>query len=487
MAQDSNLTALKRLLYKIFYSPTLMSWTEQITVVVHGLVITSIILVKFDNTSYAFWMTIKALVDFALLADAGFGHTLERSVAFFYAGAKKLPKNIKEYEDTEEVAGVPNMERLFALLCTSRGIYFVLSFLTIILLGTIGTITLWNLFEISHQSKEFWFTYILMIIQSFVLIQSLKWRSFIKGIRHVATYSRFLTILGVIKIFGFFILLMNNLGMLYLQFYLLVESVFVTIYLRNFIAGWFKDKGINIGNSFKIDREIFKSLWSVSWKSGLNTIGYFFTSKGINLLIAQLKNTSLMSGFFFTYQILGFIKNFAHTPVYAHYPDYYGLIAVKKFKEYKQDASVRLFIMFLIIFAGFISFGLLGNYMLEILGTDKRLVIAPIFIILSVYFFLDLHALIHGTIYISTNDVPFLIPGLLTGAATVVIGYLVIPRYGLLGLVLVQLGTNLMCNLWFSSYLSLRLTKWKLNDYLYDIFIGGSKYWIDRIKEYLKR
>jgi hypothetical protein len=81
--------------------------------------------------------------------------------------------------------------------------------------------------------------------------------------------------------------------------------------------------------------------------------------------------------------------------------------------------------------------------------------------------------------------VPFLIPGLLTGLATVTIGYFMIPHYGLLGLVSVQLVTNLMCNAWFSSYLSLRLTKWRLNDYFYDIFIGGAKYWIERTKGYL--
>src|SRR4030042_6818488 len=102
---------LKRIIYKIIYSPTLMSWTEQITVIVHGLVITSVILVKFDDLSYSYWLIVKALLDFALLADAGFGHTLERSVAFFYSGAKKLPKNIKDYENSEEHEGEPNMER----------------------------------------------------------------------------------------------------------------------------------------------------------------------------------------------------------------------------------------------------------------------------------------------------------------------------------------------------------------------------------------
>lgn len=470
----------------MIHSPTFMSWTEQVTVIVHGLVITSIILVKFDDLTYSFWMTLKALFEFAFLADIGFGHTLERSVAFFFAGAKKLPRNIKDYESSMEDTGEINLERLKALLYTSRGIYLALSTLTLIILGTIGVITLWNLFTLGNHTSELWITYILLIAQAFISIQSLKWRSFMKGTKYVAFYSRINTIIGVVRIFSFFLILFNNGGILYLQSYLLAETLFANLYVRNFVLKWFRKMGTSVTGSFKIDRGIFQSLWSVSWKSGLNTMGYFFTNRGINLLTAQLKNTGLMSGFFFTYQILGFIKNFAHTPVYAHYPDYYGLIAIKKFKELKNDIRVRLFLMFIIILSGFLSFGLLGNWALDLIGTDKRIVDASIYMMLSIYLFLDLHAIVHGTIYISTNDVPFLIPGLLTGLATVILGFVVIPHYGLQGLVFVQLSCNLAVNAWFSSYLSLKLLKWPFASYLYDILINGSIYWLNRVKGYLK-
>ena len=98
-----------------------------------------------------------------------------------------------------------------------------------------------------------------------------------------------------------------------------------------------------------------------------------------------------------------------------------------------------------------------------------------------------MHALIHGTFYISTNDVPFLIPGLITGAVTIGVGYLVIPDYGLLGLVIVQFLANLACNFWFSTYLSLKLTRWPFLVYLNDVFIEGYKYWFNRISGYIKK
>lgn len=464
-----------------------MSWAQQVAAIVHGLAITSIILVKFSNDSYAFWMTIKILMELALLADVGFSHTLERSVAFFFEGAKKLPRNIRDYEKTAETSSGVNIERLKALLYTSRGIYLILSGLTIIVISTIGTATLWNLFNIGNHSKEFWITYLLMILQTFIIIQSIKWKAFVRGIRQVALFARINTIINVLRIFVFLVILLNNKGMLFLQSYLVLESVFTAYYFRDYIIKWFRRNGVRIVRSYKIDREIFRSLWSVSWKSGLNHIGYFCTNKGVGLLIAQIKNTGLMSGFFFTYQVLGFIKNFAMTPVHVHYPEYYSLIAVKKFNELKKDARVRLFLTMIIIIGGFFAFGLLGNSLLKLMGTDKRLVETLIYVILSLYLFFDLHALIHGTFYISTNDVPFLIPGLITGAVTVGVGYLVIPEYGLLGLVLVQFLANLACNFWFSTYLSLRLTRWPFLVYLNDVFIEGYKYWFKRLLGYIKK
>jgi O-antigen/teichoic acid export membrane protein len=478
---------LKKIVYKIIYSPTIMSWTQQIAAIAHGLVITSIILVKFNNDSYAFWMTIKVLMELALLADVGFSHTLQRSVAFFFEGAKRLPRNIRDYEKSVETSGEPNTERLQALLYTSRGIYLILSGLTIIIISTIGTATLWNLFTIGHHSKEFWITYLLMILQTFILIQSIKWKSFVKGIRQVALFARVNTIMNVLRIFVFLVILLKNKGMLYLQSYLVLESVFTAYYFRDYTIKWFKNNGIRIFRSYKIDNEIFRSLWSVSWKSGLNHIGYFCTNKGISLLIAQIKNTGLMSGFFFTYQVLGFIKNFALTPVFVHYPEYYSLIAVKKFNELKKDARVRIFLTVVIITGGFLAFGLFGNPLLRLMGTDKRLVETIIYVILSLYLFFDLHALIHGTFYISTNDVPFLIPGLITGAVTVGVGYLVIPEYGLLGLVLVQFLANLACNFWFSTYLSLKLVRWPFLVYLNDVFIEGYRYWLNRLSVTMKK
>jgi O-antigen/teichoic acid export membrane protein len=475
---------LKKLFKKITMSPTIMSWTYNTSIFVHGLVVTPLLLYKFDDTELSLWYLLQTLLSFGLLADAGFGHTLQRAVAFLHRGAKKIPKDAREYKESDVKPGPPNYPMLANLLSTSTIIYLTLTILMVLILSVAGMATLWNLLNIAGHPTIFYLAFLIMVINSLISLQSIKWASFMRGLRFVALLNRFKTIMATIRIIAFFSILVSNLGILGLMVFLFAELTFTFFYMKSFIKGWFRNNNITLKSQFFFDKEIFRSLWRVSWKSGLNTFGYFFAKYGTSLVIAQINNTTQMANFLFTQRILGFINRIGEAPVFANAPVYYGMMAVKKYKELKKDASKSIFLSFFILIGGLVAFGLTGNYLLELLNIDNRIVDANIYIILSVIMILDLHARIHGLFYISTNSVPFLIPSLITGASMIVLGYYVSGPYGILGVVLVQLIVNAMCNFWFSAYLSLKLIKWPFLNYLYDITINGTKIWYKRILDF---
>lgn len=474
---------IKRIGDRILNSPTLMNWINQGTAFIHGIFITSLVLVKFSNIDYSFWMLLKTLTAFGILAEAGLGRTIERSVAFFFAGASKLPKNKKEYDESVESSGSPNFTQLVQLLYTTKYIYLILSLVTILLLSTVGITFLWNLFTQSGHDIQLWIAYSLMIIQSMIMLQGIKWRSFMTGTQHLIQLYRWNTVVSVIRIMGFLAILLSGLGVMHLMIYLVVETAVTYTYIRFFVTRWFGRQQVVVKRSSKLDKEIFSSIWSVTWKSGLNTWGFFFTNRGLELIISQLKDTALMASFLFTTSILGFIRNIAQTPITVKYPEMYALMSGKKFEKLKSIASPRIYLSLTIMLIGFASFGLLGNWLLDLIGTDKKIVPATIFILMSIYLLFETNALIHGTIYISTNAVPFLIPSLITGVATFGLGMLVLPKWGLLGLVSLQVLLNFGNNFWYSTYLSLKLIHWSFRDYLFDVFIGGPRYWLSSFRK----
>jgi hypothetical protein len=476
----------RRLKDKFISSPTLLNWAFQLSSFIHGIFITSIILVKFSNLEYSFWMLLKTLVAFGLLAEAGLGRTVERSVAFFYAGASRLPRNRKDYEELEEESGDPNIPQLAGLLYTIKFIYLILSGATIAILASAGIAILWNLFTQSNHDRNLWIAFGLMILQASLMLQSLKWRSFMTGTRHLTELYRLNTVVSIVRIFGFLALLLSGFRIVALMSYLVAEYVFVYTYMRRFMEKWFLKNDYRLKRSFRMDRGIFSSLWSVSWKTGLNTWGYFFTNRGVELITSQLKDTALMAGFLFTNTILRFIKNVAQTPITVKYPEIFGYMSSKYFGDVRRVAAPRIFLSMAIMVVGFTAFGVLGNWLLDLIGAeDKSLVPASIFILICVYLLFESHALIHGTIYISTNAVPFLIPALITGAATYLVGSLILPKYGLLGLMILQVGLNFGNNFWYSTYLSLKLVQWPFFRYIRDISLGGIKYWVKRAPQLL--
>lgn len=478
--------SIKRIANRLLDSPTLMNWVNQLAVFAHGIFITSIILVKFPNLEYSFWMLLKTLTAFGILAEAGLGRTVERSVSFFFSGADKLPKNKKEYNDQIQSSTEPNIKQMAQLLYTTKFIYLIVSVITIILLATVGVATLWNLFNLSNNDRSLWIAFFLMILQTFFLLQGIKWKSFMTGTQNLIQLYRLNTIMSVVRIFAFLAILLSNLGIEYLMAYLVLEQAFLYVYFRAFMRRWFRKNGLNLKSSFKLDKEIFSSLWSVSWKSGLNTWGFFFSNRGVELLTSQLKDTSLMASFLFTTTILRFIRNIAQAPMTVRYPEVFALMAGKKFDQLKKAVAPRIFLSQFIMIIGFAAFGITGNWLLHLIGAeDKSLVPASIFILMSFFIFMETHALYHGTIYISTNDVPFLIPGLITGILTFVLGGLILPRWGLLGLIILQVVLNLGNNFWYSTYLSLKLTQWPFRTYLKNVFIDGPVFWKAKLRESL--
>ena len=82
---------------------------------------------------------------------------------------------------------------------------------------------------------------------------------------------------------------------------------------------------------------------------------------------------------------------------------------------------------------------------------------------------LEMHHGIHANIYVSTNHIPFLWPGLISGILIIILSLAVMDSFGLLGIILVQFIVQLSFNNWFPVYLNLKLMNWGFIEYLINI------------------
>jgi hypothetical protein len=449
-------------------------------------IVTPLTLKFLSSADYAFWALQQTIISLSLLADSGFGHTTQRAVSFFYEGASRLPKTLKDYKEFDEKSGEPNKEKLMALLSTSSRVYLFLSLLVVSIITSIGYLSLRNVMTMSDNESSLFISFIFMIIISLVSIQNMKWTSFLIGIRRIAVLQRFNTIMNMLKIMVFLIVLFVDPRVINFMTVLLALAMVNFFYFRSRVLQWFKANEITRHPRF-FDKAIFDSMWSATWRMGISQWGYFFSKYGTDLIIAQMKNAPLIAGYLFTKKILQFIRRLSEASVNAHLPEHYSKMAVKKYKEVKEKLSADMFLTTFMQIAGYTAFGILSVPLFDILGIDKELVPLFVFIIMSLTELFDSFSWVHGTVYVSTNHVPFMIPTVINGALIVLMSYLSLGTWGIQGVILSKFIIQLAFINWFAPYLNLNLLNWKFSQHMKDISILGGKLWFFKIKAVISK
>ena len=461
---------------KIFDSPTLMSWSSVFVRFGSALFVLPLLLKVYSPVEQSFWFFTNTIAGFAMLADSGFGATLVRAVSYFQAGASKIPKTRKEYDEKLEiVSDEPNLDKLKDLLTTSFRIYSFLTIFLIFILSTVGVLMVWNIMSLGNHRLDLWLAYATLIPYCAMMISSVKWSSFVRGLGYISLEARFGVFQGSIQIIAFIILLSFGLKPVFLLSYMMMQGMVRYFYLRWFVLRWFKKQNIKIGNRRYFDREIFNSLWGATWRLGGLSWGAYAITSGTSLVVAQLKDPLMMASFLFTMRIVGFINSLARAPFYTNVPKIYSLAAKKNFASLKIKSSEYIFLGMLVMLAGFGVIATVGNWGLDLIGIETRFVPIGILLVIIITEILDIHSSYHASIYTSTNHIPFLWPALISGALIIGIGFWILPIYGIMGLVLTKFFVQLSFNNWFSVSLSMKLLNWKFLTYLKNLPYYGTK------------
>lgn len=468
---------------KILDSPTLMSWSSVFVRFGSAIFVLPLILKFFSPVEQSFWFFINTIIGIANIADSGFGPTLIRAVSYFKAGALKIPRTREEYDEKMEISGEgPNLQNLRNLLKTSFRIYFFLNLFLLVVLSTVGVLLVWNIMNLGGHDPSLWISYAVIILFCVVSINTVKWSSFIRGLGFMTVDARFSTFIGFIQIIAFVIVLLIYPKPVLLVSVMFIQAIVRLLYLRRFVLRWFKEQGVEIDNKPHFDKKIFHSLWGATWRNAGLSWGSYAIITGTQIVVAQIKDPVIMASFLFTMRVIQIIGGLAQAPFYTNLPKIYEQAAVKNFEKMKKISSEYIFTGMALLVVAFTGMALLGDPILALIGVETRLLPLNILLIIFITEILNWHSAFHASIYISTNQIPFLIPTIISGALIIGLGFHFLPIYGVMGLVLTQFFVQLSCNNWFSVSLTLRLLKWNFFRYMVEMPGYGTKGILQKLK-----
>jgi hypothetical protein len=470
---------------RILNNATLMSWASYFVQFGSVLFIFPLLIKVYTPLEQSFWWLLNTIIGLALLTDSGFGAVLLRGVAYFNSGAEYLPRTKEEFEKKQNLLTFqPNVNKLADLLTTMKRVYSYLGIFMLIILLIVGPLILWNVMKLANHRIDFWIAYLVLIPYCQMLIMTARWRSFLRGLGFIAKEARINTNLGMLRLVTYFILLSFKLPPLYLIICMLVEAVIKYFFLKSLILNWFKDNNKTIVNKNFFDIEIFKSLWTATWKEGLIEWGNYLLASGNSIIMAQVTNLQLMANFLLTTRILNIVSSVSQITLFSNIPKIYSLAAKNDIPKMKYTASGYMFTGIFIMIASFLFVIFFGDKALALLNKQSQLVPIGILILMMVTQILDTHSTFHAGIYISTNHVPFVIPSLVSGVIILGVGFLINPIYGLIGIILLKFLVQLAFSNWYSMVLSLRLLKWPLKNYFLEFPSIGIQFMVEKVKSF---
>ena len=202
-------------------------------------------------------------------------------------------------------------------------------------------------------------------------------------------------------------------------------------------------------------------------------LGGYFINYSSNIAVAQLKNPEIIASFLLTSRIINFIRTFSATPLISHMPNIFELFSKNKLFLIKdllyEKIRISLFLFVLINLA----------LIIVLLGVDFFNLLNPlssysIILFLFIMGLLELQHGLHAQIHMGSNEIPFLIPSLVS-AALILLGHNFIDNLTIIDIISVQFFVQLSCNNWHPIYMNMKLLKFNISSYLKNIFLFKQK------------
>lgn len=465
---DKNLDKVRIL----FRSATGAAWCNTIVQIFSVLFVLPLILKNFSPVEVSFWLLISTIMGFASLSNLGFSYTAVRLVSFYAAGMKELPNEIQDSQTMPVQGEETNFEGLLHLQGTLRVIYHFLTITVLVVVSIAGTGFCWHILALSGHSRNLWMAYVSICVTCVISVNTARWSAIVQGLNKIATLNRFAFATGTLKILSFFVLLLLHKAIFALTLVILLEAFSQYIFSRHCVLAFFKKHKVSLKNA-KFDKETFKYIWKPSWRMGGIQWGGYLINQGNAIVVAQLSDPKAIATFLFSKKMLDFVLAFAQVPFNVNIQNVYRKL-MSQSQEQAREYISRLFCMGITLFvlaAVFLAF--FGNNTLRLFHIPAYLLGAKLFLLMTLTSLLEMHHSWHAAIYMSTNRVPFLLPALVSGGAILMLGFLTVGKWGVVGLIVIQFAVQASFNNWFPVKCSLNFLRWKVVDYLLQFPVIG--------------
>lgn len=303
--------AIKKAAKWLWNSPTFTTWGNYGIQSLRLLLVTPLILTRFDETEIAAWFLFASLNFFGTIIGQRIGLTFSRMFAFAMGGASNLAP-IKE-KQKQENDGQPNWGAFERAYGTISSLNLGIAWINVFIALGMGWFGLHNILDGYEGKGVIWLSFGVMQVSSLITFIYQRYNVALTGMNYVALWNRWNILFSLLSVLGGIISLFFSQNLLLLV--CVMQSIILLALLKaRALVGQVEEGRVARMKNYTFDREVFTWSWEPIWKGFLGQFGQVGSQYMIAIIYTAYGSKSEIATFLFSLRMMHTISYISQAP-----------------------------------------------------------------------------------------------------------------------------------------------------------------------------
>lgn len=400
-----------------------------------GVLLLPFILHKMPQETVGIWNIFQAITFLVLLLDFGFRPTFARNISYIFSGVKTLQKEGVAHAESDAAV---DYGLLKGTLVAMQRFYRWIAIGVFALLASAGTAYFYYILQkYSGDRQDAMIAWLLLIAINCYNLYTLYYDALLTGKGYVKR-SQQINILGQTIYVGLAI------GLIYAGYGLtaIVASQLISTVIRRvltyrvFFARELKAHLREVAP--REPKEILQAITPNAVKIGLTQLGGFMVNKAAMLIAPLFVSLEMVACYGITVQVMDILARCATVFYQSYLPKLAQYRAENDLGQLQRSYLLCTGSLLAIYLVGGAMWLLLGEWALNLIGSQTHFVPALMLGVMLLISLLEHNHAVSAGFIMADNKIPFFIPSLLSGAATILLLWLLLSplQMGIWGLIL---------------------------------------------------
>ncbi|RLA44444.1 MAG: hypothetical protein DRR42_20490 [Gammaproteobacteria bacterium] len=414
-------------------------------------VLLPLLLTRLEADEIYLWFLFSSVAGFQLIVDLGFSPTFSRIISFAMGGAPvgSIAKPVGEG------SGAPHWDTVQRICATMGNVYFYLGLVWFVFLLILGSAAVYFPISAVEDSDAAWFAWLVIVCVSTVSMLGVAYSAFLQGVNQIALLRRWeiFFLLGSTITSVLALLLVGDLLVVIIsqQVWLVARVLGNRRLSRTVLEG-----RVDIFSTKARDKDVLRAMWPSTWRTGVGAVTGYGVVQASGIFYAQVSSPSESAAYFLALRLIQLVAQFSQAPFYSKLPALAGFYVRGDITGMVRLAKRGMRLSYLSFIVGFVVLGLIGNPVLEYIGSNAGFPDSNVWLMLGIAYFIERFGAMHINLYSTTNHIINHIANGVAGVVYLVIGVLFFGHLGVYAFPIALIVGNLGFYAWYAAIHSYR-------------------------------